>query len=253
MAPAVVAAYSQVEGRGVGSPLEGDHHPCHFPAPDDETLGCGCLISQHSRAESLVHIAFVTDGGASHPGHPILSPALLAERRKAEALIAAKALGVPAERCHFLQAPDGRMSDLSLEERGRLGTALRALMTRVSPTDVYLPFRRDGSSEHEACFRLFQEALGALHLPVRIFEFPVWSWWSPRLLLGFALSAGRIYRLRPTADARQARAAALDAYQSQVAPTPPFKDSMLSKLFISIFLDSDEYFIESSTPNHDLL
>src|SRR5690349_14548383 len=44
------------------------------PHQDDETLACGGVIAR-KRSEGLpVHVIFITDGSASHPGHPRLGP-----------------------------------------------------------------------------------------------------------------------------------------------------------------------------------
>src|SRR5665213_2709092 len=79
------------------------------PHPDDETLGCGGLIASQARAGQAVDIVFLTDGAASHPGHPTLSPAQLAGARRDEAVAAAAILGVRADRLHFFNLPDSTL------------------------------------------------------------------------------------------------------------------------------------------------
>ena len=220
------------------------------PHPDDETLGCGCLIAELVRHGSEVHVAFVTDGGASHPGHPQWTPALLAERRRSEALVAAAKLGVPARNCHFIGAEDGKLAHLSAPERSHIERALRTILAATQPALLLMTYRSDGSSEHEACFEIARSCL-RLSSPPRVLEYPIWSWWSPRLMLGFALSPGKLLRLRPSPKARRARDLALGSYVTQTEPLPPFREPVLPKSFVSFFLKSDHYFLEQPLPPSD--
>ena len=54
------------------------------PHPDDEVLGVGGLLRLLARAGTAIHIVAVTDGEASHPKSPTLTPRALAARRVAE-------------------------------------------------------------------------------------------------------------------------------------------------------------------------
>jgi len=54
------------------------------PHPDDEVLGVGGLLTLLARTGTAVHIVAVTDGEASHPGSPTLTPRALAARRISE-------------------------------------------------------------------------------------------------------------------------------------------------------------------------
>ena len=64
------------------------------PHQDDETLGGGGLLRRKRLAGAPVWIAYITDGGASHRGHPTLTPAALAALRQDEARQAMHLLGV---------------------------------------------------------------------------------------------------------------------------------------------------------------
>ena len=66
------------------------------PHPDDEVLGVGGLLTLLARTGTAVHIVAVTDGEASHPESPTLTPRALAARRIAESAARARDPGPEA-------------------------------------------------------------------------------------------------------------------------------------------------------------
>ena len=131
----------------------------------------------------MVQVAFITDGSASHPNHPTVSPSDLAALRTSEARAATRVLGVDGSRVVFLGASDGTLSKLGGVPLKEIVDALTTLLLQVEPKTLLLPCRADGSSEHDAAFLLVSRALEISGVRPRIFEFPVWSWWNPYLLL----------------------------------------------------------------------
>ena len=79
------------------------------PHPDDETLGCGGLISLLAQNGSAFYIVFVTDGSASHRNSRAWPPARLAAQREQEARNALACLGIPNAALLFLRLPDANM------------------------------------------------------------------------------------------------------------------------------------------------
>jgi LmbE family N-acetylglucosaminyl deacetylase len=195
------------------------------------------------RAGVSLYIAFVTDGGASHPSHPVVSPNEIAARRKAEACLAAGILGVNRNQLTFLEAPDGELAQLGVEPRKQVVAAISVLLSKVSPEAILLPCRHDGSSEHDAAFLLVCSALEQSGLQPRIFEFPVWSWWNPFLLLKLLVRYRRVWRVDLGED-RAAKARAVASYVSQTLPIPPDTKSALPQGFADMFLGSTEFFFE---------
>jgi LmbE family N-acetylglucosaminyl deacetylase len=139
------------------------------PHQDDEVLGCGGLILLKRRVGATVDIVFVSDGRNSH-SH--LMPAEeLAGIRRQEALEAARILGVPQDRVHFLGLPDG-----SLTKHSATGISmLTALLQRLCPRQLFVPCRWDFPPDH-----LATRAIGLASLPAlestAVFEYPVWFW-----------------------------------------------------------------------------
>jgi LmbE family N-acetylglucosaminyl deacetylase len=225
-------------------PSSGRRYIVIAPHPDDETLGCGGLIAASRSQGATVDVVFLTDGNASLPGHPILAPRQLADLRAREARTALAILGVAPEHVHCLGAPDGRLAHLDAADRSALAGRLGALFRQLQPDETFLPWRRDGSSEHEAAFPIAIEARQSSGCASSLLEYPVWAWWSPRLLATFAMSGGRMRRLsiRTAADRKRR---ALEEYRSQIRPLPPWTEAALPAGFPRFFLGSSEYFVSS--------
>jgi LmbE family N-acetylglucosaminyl deacetylase len=213
------------------------------PHPDDETLGCGGAVACLELAGAIVHIAFVTDGGASHPEHPLLSvPDLIALRRN-EAQAATASLGVEWGRVFFIDAHDGTLAAMGPKESEKIVLKIAALLAKISPDAIFLTCRRDGSTDHDSTFILVSRALQKAPNEPRIFEYPIWSWRNPLLLLKPILSSRAVWR----ADIKgvlDRKAAALGAYASQIRPIPPDRLPMLSQEFTSEFMVPEEFFFE---------
>lgn len=216
------------------------------PHPDDETFGCGGLILLRRRAGLPVSILILTDGSASHPDHPRLAPGALSALRQDEAREAAARLGVAPADLAFLDLPDGRLPRLESEVRESAVARLAAQLDQLRPATVLITHRRDGSSEHEAAFPLFAEALGRVTARPRVLEYPVWAAFSPRLFLQRLLfSPARVWRVGfPGLGPSKARAAA--AYATQLAPVPPWTAPTLPRDFANAFSPEGEFFLELS-------
>jgi len=213
------------------------------PHQDDGTLGCGGLILLRRLEGCPVNVAYLTDGSASHPGHPALTPALLASLRREEAEAATALLGVDHARLTFLDEPDGTLDKLTPERRTALIERLAAVFRSADPEQVLLPYRRDGSSEHEAGFGLVVAALAAAGLKPRLFEYPVWAWWNPLRMLRPLWQARRVWRVDHFGY-EPLKASAVAAYRSQTQPMPPWTEAVLSSEFVEAFTPSAEYFFE---------
>ncbi len=213
------------------------------PHPDDESFGCGGTLAIMARRQAVLNLVFLTDGSASHPGHPTVSPSEIAQRRRDEARRAAGVLGLPWERVEFLDVRDGTLSHLDAESIQGLEARIGALLARARPTSIFLTCRRDGRAEHEAAFTRVTHAIEVSGLRARILEYPVWSWWNPALLLGPMRKCRRVWRAdcRSTLDSK-ARALAL--YASQTLPIAPEVSPALPQGFASMFLHGGEYFFE---------
>jgi LmbE family N-acetylglucosaminyl deacetylase len=213
------------------------------PHPDDEAFGCGGALLLAAKGGTKVHVLFITDGDASHPGHPLLDPSAIAAMRRSEARSSGAALGVEAGRLVFLGAPDGRLTELAADPGGSLSGRIAEQLIATRPDAVFLPSRRDGSSEHEAAFAIVQGALVRAGISPRVFEFPVWSLWDSSLLFPSAFTARSVWRVGLD-GLRESKARAIGCYVSQLQPLAPDLCSAVPEGFAPMFLGSNEFFFE---------
>lgn len=212
------------------------------PHPDDCTLGCGGLIRRRVAAAEDVRIVYLTDGAASHPGHPSLTPAELVVQRAEEIRLARKILGlnsVPG----FLGAPDGQLPQLAPAARQRVVRALTDIIDAVRPAEIFVTARHDGSTEHQAAWEIARDALaGSSHTRARLYEYVVWARWSPRLRLRSLFWPGTVHELRLSSPELDTKLRAISTFRSQLLPTPPWTQSVLPTGFIRMFTEPREYF-----------
>ncbi len=137
------------------------------PHPDDETLGCGRLITAAVRAGVRVAVVALTDGDASHPGSRRWPPAALAGVRRAELRRALARLGAGAAAVRHLHWPDGRVATSGT------ALALRRTLVALGPGAVVAASPRDHHPDHQAGWRL--SAAATRGSGVRLFSYAVWS------------------------------------------------------------------------------
>jgi LmbE family N-acetylglucosaminyl deacetylase len=147
------------------------------PHQDDEVLGCGGTILLKRAAGAAVNIVFMCDGSTSHSR--FIAADALSRLRRQEALDAAQALGLAAADVQFLDLPE---SQLAQHHQVAVAQVLAILLLR-RPEEVYVPYRWDGTPDHEATFRIVAEAVGKSGLALRVCEYPIWLWnrwpWVP--------------------------------------------------------------------------
>ncbi len=217
------------------------------PHPDDETLGCGGLLLQHRRAGLPARIVFLTDGSASHSGHPTVSSATLASLRETEAREAARRLGLDHQRdTRFLGLPDGRLPRLSPAARQHAVSLLRQEIADCAAQTVLLPAWLDGSDEHQAAHELALAALASTHPAPRKIEYLVWAVYSPRHLLRVLLAATSP-RYHDFPGLGSAKVHALAAHASQFSPTPPWPNPVQPRDFANAFSTEREFYLEMPT------
>jgi LmbE family N-acetylglucosaminyl deacetylase len=138
--------------------------------PGEEALACGGLLASLRALGRDVRVVFLTSGERSHAKH--VAPAVLGPQREAEALAAARLLGVPAGNVHFLRAPDGN----ARRDRPRVEAALRALFATEPPSALFVPGVNEGDSDLATANQTAQAALSEAPVGTRVFEYPYWAW-----------------------------------------------------------------------------
>ncbi len=149
------------------------------PHPDDESLGCGGLLSLSQQSGQTPHVVLMTDGTRSHPHSRSHPPSALARLREEEARRAVEALGLTGEQITFARWPDcgiPRPYEAGFEAAT---DRLRDLLASLNPDTVLVPWRGDPHRDHEATWLLARAACLMLpHAPLWI-EYPVWAWAHP--------------------------------------------------------------------------
>lgn len=130
--------------------------------PDDEVLGAGGVIARLAAAGCRLRLIAVTDGEASHPGHP--DPVALARRRTRETRAALRDLGAGEAEVIRLGLPDARLT-------GRAGDIAARIADLVTGFDMCLaPWEGDLHGDHEAVGAAVRQ------LGPRACFYPVWMW-----------------------------------------------------------------------------
>lgn len=140
------------------------------PHPDDEVLGCGGTIARKIEERAEVHLVFMTDGATSHCR--FIPSVELVRIRRGEAIEAARILGVPESHITFLEYPDGKLHTAHQVAISRI----TALLATLHPEEVFVPYRFDGTSDHESTYAIVTDAIRGENMPIRVFEYPVWFW-----------------------------------------------------------------------------
>jgi LmbE family N-acetylglucosaminyl deacetylase len=218
------------------------------PHPDDETLGCGGLIARKRTSGWPVHVVFITDGSASHPLHPRISPDMLRARRHDEALAALRTLGVEKDCIHFLDEKDGMLPRLNPMRREIIISRIARILNEVRPDKIFLPCHKDGSSEHDAAFSLVILGIVRSRCRPTIWQYPIWAWWNPLLLLEHIIFAGWHYRLH-SEDYHTLKQQALECYCSQTRPIPPWTKAPIPPELLSIFRKPYEFYFRYDLAN----
>ena len=193
------------------------------PHPDDEVIGCGGVIQRAAAMGLPLRVVFLTYGDANewsflvYRKRPVVMPKAvrtMGEVRHNEALAAAGALGVPAERLTFLGYPD--FGVLSIwDEHWAASAPYRSLLTRVTavpyadalrpgaphkgeevlrdltavlrefqPTKIFVSHPADHNPEHRALYLFTRVALWDLEAEMKPELFPYWihigGWPKPR-------------------------------------------------------------------------
>lgn len=142
------------------------------PHPDDESLGCGGLLSLAARAGVPVRIVFMTDGGGSHPGSTEYPPERLRDIRESEAIEAAGVLGFAADSVIFLRRPDGALSDHGSEGDVLVAEIVKEVR-KLGAGLILSTWIFDGHADHITTARLAQRV--ARETGAKLYYYPIWG------------------------------------------------------------------------------
>lgn len=193
-----------------GMPVDPPHDPGGTVVvlsahPDDEVLAVGGWLASQTDRE----IVFVTatDGEASHPGSPSVTPDELRARRPGELVDALQRLGFEAPDVRRLRLPDGGLA----ERHAELVAAIGPIVSDASL--VLAPFVHDGHPDHEAVGRA---AVETCPTSATLWQLPIWTWaWTRPDSQAWKTS---VRRLSCTSVGRHRKRRAIAAFETQVRP-----------------------------------
>lgn len=129
------------------------------PHPDDETFGCGGTIAKKISEGYEVLVVVMTDGRYAFLNVLGLdadpTPEQLKKIRQEEVKRATKILGVPEDNLVFLDFVDGTLENSKKEAEEKVVEILQ----ENHPDEVYIPYKRDGHSDHRAAYKIVKNAL----------------------------------------------------------------------------------------------
>ncbi|WP_375399416.1 PIG-L family deacetylase [uncultured Amnibacterium sp.] len=222
------SAWSEYRGRATPLDIGPLHRLVVLAAhPDDETLMAGGLIATAAARDVPVHVVVATCGEASHPRSPTWTPQALAAEREREVRQAVAVLA-PQASVTLLRLPDGRLREHADDLRAGIADLIQPGDTVVST------WRGDRHPDHETVGALaaqVTEAVGAtlLEAPIWLFHWgvpadvpsDVTSGTSSGTPSGSPSAAPVAVRFELSAEAGEAKAAAIAVHATQIAPLSP--------------------------------
>jgi LmbE family N-acetylglucosaminyl deacetylase len=185
------------------------------PHADDETIGMGGTIARHAREGHEVTVAVVTGHGDDGP-HP-LWPRDMWDRVRAEARRACEVLGV-AELL-FDEVPAAQVADQPV---WKLNKVTGAIVERVRPEALYVPFPFDLHRDHREVFHSLSvawrssSAVGREIRDIHCYEVQSETHWNvPYLEPGFLPTLWM-----DIGDTLEVKLEAMACYKSQIRPAP---------------------------------
>jgi LmbE family N-acetylglucosaminyl deacetylase len=141
------------------------------PHPDDETLGCGGMIATRAAEGRRVVVVVLTDGRALFRRFGVTEPseAEVSAMRRAETLRAVEILGAQRSDVRFFDFENERLP----EQRAEAGRRLEAVLSELSPAEVYFTSPFEGHREHVLTNELTRAACAATRKCPSIYEYVV--------------------------------------------------------------------------------
>ncbi len=146
---------------------------CIAPHPDDESLGCGGTLALLKKAGVRVAVAWVSDGGLSHPNSAKYPRPKLAQLREQEALSAIGKLGLDSNDGYFQRLLDGALPFPDEAGFEAAVDSARSIIEQFEPQTLLLPWRRDPHRDHRASWAIWTQATHGLKL--QRLEYLVWA------------------------------------------------------------------------------
>lgn len=190
------------------------------PHPDDEILGCAGLIQQALKTGKKIDVVILSGGERSHSGCCDTDKYTLIEARRGLARKAAQIIGLPLERIHFFNYPDGNISygNESTEE-------LKLLIGELAPEAIFVPHKGEGWNDHIEAGNIIRK----LKLSeIQLYEYCVWFWYYNVWNIDWE----NAYCIQMTPEQHKIKLKAMQAYITPTAPCGKPWSGVLPEVFI---------------------
>jgi|Deesub1362A_J573_1020465.scaffolds.fasta_scaffold06448_2 LmbE family N-acetylglucosaminyl deacetylase len=224
------------------------------PHPDDETLGCGGTIAKKVKQGYDVFVIYMTDGRYALKEIGITSspnPFEMKEKRKKDAIKAAKILGLREENMFFLE-----IKDKTLKKKQDVQNKITRILMDIKPVEIYFPQKKEYNIDHQMTNLIVKAALKESKINAIGYQYAI-AWAFPFYLLTHVLNERSFdllvcgllkYKLIHTDISKflPTKIMALAAYKSQLTLLSPEQSRpVLKPSFILRFLKNEEkFFIE---------
>lgn len=149
------------------------------PHPDDETFGCGGLISLKLAQGAVVHVVILSRGEGAHRGCCTVGEKEVAVERTRQAEQACDKLGLSRSNLHWLDFSDGKIG--AGKGDSAEVTKIQTLIEKIGPMEIYAPAPFDCWGDHERAFEIIKRAISGQKNDISLYLYPVWMWYNLRL------------------------------------------------------------------------
>src|SRR5262245_49136684 len=187
------------------------------PHPDDEALATGGLLQRCANVGAAMAVVFITDGEDNAWPQRVadrrwrIGPrerARWSARRRSEALLSLRVLGLEPDHASFLGFPDQRLTGQLVAGDSNLARVLRERCDQWSPTHLVYPSVHDHHPDHSAVAVVARTVLGQRRGATRGLEYIVHD--------GRQRPAGDLVQLQLSADEIALKRGAIGCHRSQL-------------------------------------
>ena len=144
------------------------------PHQDDETIGCGGVLTLQLATGQAAAIVMLNDGASGHDELRMTRQALT-ELRNEESRKAAAVIGLATP--IFLNIPDLAVGMPQVIER------VQRILTERKADAVFVPFALDAHPDHRLANYILAAALAEISWDVRVFGYEVWGLCIPNVIV----------------------------------------------------------------------
>ena len=141
------------------------------PHADDESIGCGGVISLLRKFGLPVYILLLTDGTLSHPNSKDYPPEKLRDLREKEIIEAGKILNVSPQNLIFCRYKDRHLPNQNSDNFDEAAKDISKIFDILKPSSIFVPWRRDPHPDHRASYELIKTANKNF---AKLYEYPIW-------------------------------------------------------------------------------